>query len=82
VAKKNMFVQCELWRRTVDRDCCTVTWLPEKYARYGSFLKLKILGEWVDGWQVAKVFGETRKQEDMLVAARHDYKNQRKMSDV
>lgn len=44
--------QCELKRENTTR----VAWIPEKYAKQGKTIKLKINGEWVDGWFVAVVY--------------------------
>lgn len=54
--------QCELHRADDER---TTSWLPEKFAVMGKILRLRIVGEWSDGWRVVKV-GEDRLAEDKL----------------
>jgi len=57
------------------------TWLPQKYAKAGKFLKLKNdHGEWENGWEVIKTFAvqptpEVKKNEQ-------DYRHQREASDI
>ena len=53
-----------------------MSWIPEKHAIVGHFVKLK--GD--DGWQIVKVFGvmDSKKVQERSI----DYRNQRKASDV
>ena len=53
-----------------------MSWIPEKHAITGHFVKLKD----DDGWEIVKVFGtmDSKKVQERSV----DYRNQRKMSDI
>lgn len=53
------------------------TWLPEKYAKRGKYLKLK--GR--DGWMVIEV-GSHRYTEEEAVDRAQDHKRTRKASDI
>jgi len=58
------------------------SWIPEKYAIRGKFLKLKNRDtkEWDDGWEVAECWS---KEKATLVEARErGYLHQRSVSDV
>ena len=69
--------QCKLRRG----NSFTTTWIPEKYAKKGKYLKLKNDDVWVDGWLVTEV-GENRKPEELVKERSQDYKQQRKASDI
>jgi len=53
------------------------SWIPEKYATVGKYLKLKD----EDGWQVKSVGDEKRTQKEVLARSR-DHLKQRQVSDV
>jgi len=53
-----------------------VSWLPEKYAKRGKYVKLKD----IDGWKIIEV-GHRMKGEETLERSQ-DYKHQRKASDI
>lgn len=69
--------QCELhrgpWR--------TYSWLPEKFAKKGRYVKLKDQGAWQDGWQV-KAVGSMRRSEAEALERSQDHKHQRRASDI
>lgn len=71
------FRQCELHRGPV-RTC---SWLPERYAKRGRYLKLKTGDQWQDGWRVAAV-GSWRMAEAEVIERSQDYKHQRESSDI
>ena len=71
------FRQCKL-HRGAQR---TVSWLPERFARQGRYLKLKTDGEWQDGWRVMAV-GSQRMTEQEVNERSQDYKHQREASDI
>jgi len=52
------------------------SWLPEKFAKVGEYVKLKD----DDGWQVVAVFSimDSKKVQERST----DYRNQRKVSDI
>ena len=59
----------------------TTSWIPQKYAKKGKYLKLKNDdGEWENGWQVIDTFG-VRPTADIMERSQ-DYKHQREASDV
>ncbi len=72
------YKQCRLKRR----NASTVTWLPEKFAVAGRFVKLKEEdGSWSDGWQVEEV-GPVRMEERYVVANSRDHLKTREASDI
>ena len=52
------------------------SWLPEKFAKVGKYVKLKD----DDGWKVVEVFSimDSKKVQERSI----DYRNQRKVSDI
>ena len=67
--------QCILRRGTTR----TTSWIPEKFARQGKYIKLKETDGWKDGWLVMEV--GARMSEDQVRERSQDYKHQRKASD-
>jgi len=73
------YIQCEI----VKNDKKIVTWLPDKYAKKGSFIKIKTEeGEWDNGWGVAFVYPAIKFDHNTMLKRSQDYKHQREMSDV
>ena len=72
-----MFVQCNLQKGNVTE----VSWIPERYAVIGKFLKIKNnKGEWEDGWQVTATFG--KRLETEVIAASQFYRHHREATDI
>jgi hypothetical protein len=70
-------VQCQLRRG----DTITHSWIPQKYAKKGKYLKLKGEdGVWVDGWLVEETWGIRPSSE--VLAHEDDHKHQREASDI
>jgi len=67
-----LYRQCILRKDTTE----TTSWLPEKYAIKGKFLKLKI----DDGWEVIEVGASMSEKEAM--ARSQDYNKTRKATDI
>ncbi len=64
--------QCKLRKRNEYQT----TWIPEKYAKIGNFIRLKE----DNGWEVIEI---GNKKDSREVQERSmDYKNQRKVSDI
>lgn len=60
-----MHVQCKLRRGTLT----TVSWIPSRYAKKGTYLKLKDDdGVWENGWEVIETWGK-EKSTDVLARA-------------
>jgi hypothetical protein len=82
--KHTMMRQC-IMIRWVENDrylTQTTSWIPEKYAKEGNYVKLKDRdGEWVDGWQVSFV-SVSRRSYDEVVDRGQDYKRTRLASDI
>jgi len=82
-SKDVFYRQCNV-RRPSSSDhgwVLTTTWLPEKYAVVGKYLRLKNKhGNWENHWQVLSA-GE-RKTEQYVFACERDFLNQRSASDV
>jgi len=77
VSKPTFHVQCQLARGTTD----TTTWLPQKYAVVGDFVKLRDDdGVWQDGWEVM-VTG-TVLPTDVVMERERDHLHQREASDI
>jgi hypothetical protein len=59
MSKKNvMYCQCCMERKTNGGIAVTVSYIPEKFAKIGSAVKLKDdYGRWTDGW-IVKSAGE------------------------
>lgn len=77
------FRQCTMFKR-IDENSkrVTVSWLPEKYAVKGKFLKLKDRNkEWDDHWEVIYV-GSTRKTSKEAFADSRLWMEHRKATDV
>ena len=49
------YKQCKLEKPVKNGKLVQTTFLPEKFAKKGKFLKLKEADEWVDGWEVIEV---------------------------
>ena len=76
--------QCGLERNRPDGNKeYMITWLPEKYAVAGKYLKLKTneTEKWVDGWMVQSV-GDSRREEAEAIERSRDFKRQRAASDI
>lgn len=68
--------QCRMRKSIRGCDSFLISWIPEKFAKVGKFLKLK--GE--DGWEVVDVF--TRKCAKEVNERGQDYKRTRLASDI
>ena len=66
------YKQCQLRKR----NTIQTSWIPERFARQGKYLKLK--GD--DGWLVESV--GNRMEEKMVLERSQDHKHQRKASDI
>lgn len=57
-----MYTQCRLKRPKKDEDGTVISttistaWIPQKFAKKGKHLKMKIDGSWQYGWYVADTF--------------------------
>jgi hypothetical protein len=58
-----------------------VAWIPEKFAVQNRMIKIKMDGEWDDGWQVVGAGGSAM-SEKYLLARERDFARQRKASDI
>ncbi len=72
-----LYQQCRLQRVTE----LMTTWIPTRFAKKDKILKVKVNGEWVDGWLVDEVFKNkiTRQELDTLA---WQYRHTREVSDV
>jgi len=72
-----MYRQCFL----VLGDKKTVSWIPEKFAKIGKYLKLKNSeGSWINGWLIKSVNG--RMTEDEMRTASRSHKGHRSRTDI
>jgi len=68
--------QCKLRKREKDQTTWITTWIPEKYAKIGKFIKLKN----DNGWEVIEI-GDKKDSREVQERSM-DYRNQRKVSDI
>jgi hypothetical protein len=70
--KKTNHKQCKLQKGITFQ----MSWIPEKFAKVGKFVKLKD----DDGWEVVEVYAtmDSKKVQERSI----DYRNQRKVSDI
>lgn len=80
MAKQAFFVQCLMTKKTSLGFSQHVAWIPEKFAKVGRWLKLKIDGVWVNHWRVKETWG--RKKADAVIEDSQDHKHQREASDI
>lgn len=75
--KPELYQQCLLYKG----NTAMVSWIPTEFAKKGKVVKLKVNGEWDDGWFVMSQFGNkiTREQLNTLEA---QYKWTRETSDI
>jgi len=74
---KDLFhIQCTLTNGMTHQ----ISWIPEKYAKEGKFLKLKNFGEWTDGWEVVSC--GLKKLSADIVDREHDYKRMKDVTDI
>lgn len=72
--------QCALEKPTTKGNMVQISWIPDKFAKIGKFLKLLENGVWENGWMVASVGG--RQTRDERVDRRKDHERQREGSDI
>lgn len=78
--------QCRLIKKIKNREKIgdyykfieKTTYIPEKYAQEGKYVKLKENGAWINGWCIAEV--GTRLIEEVLPDPREDIKGHRHMT--
>jgi hypothetical protein len=68
--------QCKLQNNRV----VTVAWIPEKFAKKGNTIKLKIKDKWYDGWEVLNVYN--RMSSKVINENSQNYKKHRKATDI
>jgi hypothetical protein len=73
------YVQCKLCRIG---GASQVTWLPEKFANVGKYIKLynKDCDVWEDGWKVVELYN--KKEASVVESKERDFLKQRQVSDV
>lgn len=71
------YIQCRLQKG----ESFQITWLPEKYAKVGNYVKI-LMGkdQWENGWQVLSC--GVKLDEEMAIKQRDYYRTQREGSDV
>jgi len=73
--------QCTLEKRAEYGRRVTVSWIPERFAKKGRYVKLKSEdGGWTDGWKVTLV-GARRSAREVHERAR-DHERHRKATDI
>ena len=69
-------VQCMLSKN----EMYQTSWIPEKFAVPGKWIKLKDGDKWDDGWQVMDC--GTRELTKKVKEREHDYKRMKKVTDI
>lgn len=87
MAKESFYCQCRLQKPLSQVTSSgwvphmeMTSWIPEKYAEDEKVLKIKVDGEWEDGWVVVDVY--SRKTEKEVLDFERDYLKQRSVSDA
>ena len=74
--------QCTLERPTVNGVARLVSWIPEKFARPGRFVKLKKADQsWENGWIVCQA-SSVSKARDQVILDRNGHRHHRKRTDI
>jgi len=61
--KQETYQQCELRKN----NTVITTWILSKFAEKGKIVKLKVKGEWVEGWTVVTIGGVVVTQKKLSV---------------
>jgi hypothetical protein len=72
--------QCLLCKKVKDKTNQQTAWIPEKFSKIGSFVKIKTDNVWDDGWRVIK--RGKRATEKQIAIYSNQYKKTREVSDV
>lgn len=72
-----IYRQCVLKK---DNENYTVSWIPDKYAKRGKYLKLLENGKWDNGWKVMAVYDKATSSE--VDRDSRKYLKQRAASDI
>ena len=75
-----MMRQCEMRKSSHNGNTHLVSWIPEKFAEIGRYIKLKNNGVWTDGHEVIAIGYRGRSEE--VIKRSMDYKSQREASDL
>lgn len=60
-----------------------IAWLPEKHARVGDYVSLKLADDsWEDGWKVDSVGANTVLPSKWIAERTQDHKNMKTMTDI
>ena len=76
MAKAKFYRQCKLQKGCMH----TTSWLPEKYANQGKYVKLKTAGMWTNGWRILEV--GVRLGAELVYAKNQEHKHHRKRTDI
>lgn len=76
MSKTKFYRQCKLQRGCMH----TTSWIPERLAHKGKYVKLKTAGMWTDGWQVIEV--GTRESAEVIHSNNREYQHHRKRTDI
>lgn len=77
---KEYYRQVEIKKKFESGYKMEVCWVPEKFAKVGNIIKIKINDNWDFDWQITQVF--SRKEFDELEITERDFLKQRKASDI
>lgn len=69
--------QCLMVKRGTEQTA----WIPEKFSKTNKVLKIKIDGEWDEGWEVRAVY-EPAVEEGVVNERSRDYKKIRVATDI
>lgn len=76
------YIQCKCVKQENFSQKIMFTWLPEKYAVKGKFLKLKINDRWEESWKVAVVYSGLKFSKGRVKEQEGYHKTHRRGSDI
>lgn len=78
---KNGYKQCQLSKKIENGIERQISWIPEKFAKTGSYLELKSGDKWENGWLVESA-SEPAVEENIITRNSRDYLKTRIASDI
>ena len=49
------YCQCELQKPTENGHIVDTAWIPKKFAKKNTYIKIKNKGKWDNGWKITKI---------------------------
>ena len=77
VKEKVTYIQCKMQRMHI----VETAYIPSQFANVGGYVKLKQLGQWIDGWEILEISSFYRTHQEVIERSQY-YKTQREGSDI